>query len=303
MNRTSRKQKFKAISIFLTATMCFAVLNCFIKLASSEIGPYVIVAYRCGLGALLMFSLIRITPEAKLVRLHRFNFIKGFIDFISIPLWIIAMSHLMIGEVVSISYITPILSTFLAVIFLKEKMSIHKIIALLLGISGVLMIIKPTSAIFNPYSLFVLLACFLWAATIIFTKKLTKIQHPFVIVFYSNLTAFFIALPFSIANWVWVDVKITAILACVAVMAILSNTLVTKAYKLTDVTNVMPFDYNRLLFSTLLGFVVFGEVIDLQTYVGAAIIFGATMYLTVMFSREKKAEQQLEVNEKAAKAI
>jgi drug/metabolite transporter (DMT)-like permease len=269
---TTKNKKFQAIFLFLLATMCFAGLNTFIKLASLQLDPYIVVAYRCGLGAMLMAMLVHNTPEAKFVMFHKLNFVKGFIDFISIPLWVLAMAHLKIGEVVSISYITPLFSTLLAVIFLKEKMNIHKTIVITLGIIGVFVIMQPTSNIFNPYSLLVLASCFLWGGTVIFTKKLTKIQHPYVIVFYSNFFALLISSPLIISKWVWIDMQSTMILVGVAVMAITANTLVTKAYRLTDVTNVIPFDYNRLLFSTLLGFIVFGEVIELHTYVGAMII-------------------------------
>jgi len=285
-----KSDKIKAISFFLLATMCFATLNSFIKIAALEIDPYVIVAYRCGLGVMLMGMLIYNTKEAKFVRFNRLNVIKGFIDFVSIPLWITAMAHLKIGEVVSISYITPLVAAFFAVIFLKEKMNKHKFIVLVMGIIGVLIIIQPTSQIFNPYSLLVVMACVLWGGTVIFTKKLTKIQHPFVIVFYANMFAFLISLPIIISRWIWIDAKTTMILVGIAIMAISANTLVTKAYKLTEVTNVIPFDYNRLLFSTLLGFMVFGEVIEFHTYFGAAIIFSATVYLAMIFKKEKAVE-------------
>lgn len=294
-----RNNKIAAIFYFLLATMCFAGLNSFIKLASLQLDPYVVVAYRCGLGALMMAIMIYFSHDLKFVMFDKLNFVKGFIDFISIPLWIVAMAHLKIGEVVSISYTTPLFSAFLAVLFLKEKLNRHKIIVMILGIIGVLVILQPTSSIFNPYSLLVLASCFLWGGTVIFTKKLTKFQHPFVIVFYSNLFALLISLPIIINRWVWVDLQTTMILVGVAIMAIGANTLVAKAYKLTEVTNVIPFDYNRLLFSTALGFIIFGEVIDFHTYVGGAIIFAATVYLAFIFKYEKVTKHRvIKPNEK-----
>jgi drug/metabolite transporter (DMT)-like permease len=277
---TKVTKEYKAIALIILSSLMFACLNFFIKIASIELDPVTILGYRNLFICLFVTAYILMYErQIKLPKVNKSNILKGLADLISIPIWSIAIIHIKIGEAVAISYITPIISIILAVLIIGEKITKEKTIAVSLGLFGAYIVLFPTSGVFNYYSLFIVFSSLLWATSNVLTKKLTLKQNAYVIVLYTNLISFLIASPLFLQNCFNVNGEQLIILFALSFFAYVANLCVAKAYTLTEMTNLLPLDYTRLIFTTIIGYTLLGEVVGANTFIGTAIIMTASLYI------------------------
>lgn len=286
-------KEYRALAFMLTASFMFAALNCCIKILALEVDPFVILGYRnlfiaAPILVYLLFKKELVTNRPKLSKL---NVYKGLVDFISIPMWSIAMVHLKVAEAVSISYITPIASIIFAIVLLKERPSKDKFIAIFIGVIGTYVTLVPSSGIINTYSLIVVFTSFLWASSNVMTKKLTETQDPVTIVLYTNVVSFLLVFPLFISKFTSINFDQFLMLLLLSFIAWAANFSVTKAYTMTQMTNLIPLDYTRLIFSTALGYSVFGEIVGFNTFLGTAIILFASLYLIRKVKKSKSLQE------------
>jgi drug/metabolite transporter (DMT)-like permease len=222
------------------------------------------------------------------------NALKAFTDFLSLPAWNLAIYFLKIGDAVAITYLTPLISAFLAIFFLKEKLNPKKWMCLLLGLVGAYIILSPNSSDYNYYSIFALLSCLCWAAANVMTKHLANIkQHPAIIVFYGNIIVFALSMPFFLFKGRMLNMEELGLVMLMSFFACGGHFCLAWAYTKTKMTNLLPIDYSRLLFSVAYGYIFFGEIIGVNTLIGTAIILGASIYLSNQIRRTNKQEAKI----------
>lgn len=271
----------KAIGYLAVAYFCFASLNLVSKaLYEYHINPMTITFYR-GLFCVFLFMpfALMMLRRGEVLNFSKINLYKGLIDFLSIPAWIMAVSNINIPEAVGLSYVTPLMTAVLAIIFLKDRFSIDKWIVMLVGLVGVYIIVKPNTDNFNYHIIYVFIACALWAAGSILTKNLTNRQHPTIIVFVTNIVIVLLALPFFISNPYLM--KSNEMLLCLIMSATAGGGyyFLSKAYSYANLSNLVPYDYLRLIFATISAYIFYGQVIDINTVIGSMLIFGGAAYL------------------------
>lgn len=273
-----------AIGFFLLACFCFGAMNSVIKLLGHSLNPYVVSAYRAVFCILITLPFIawqiqNSSFRSLSLKFRKVNLFKGVNDFLSTPLWVVAVTNMNIPEVVSITFLTPVITALLAVLIFKEKMSRQRWLIMLIGFCGAYIVVNPNSENFNLYSLVALLICFLWSGTNLLTKNLSGKQHPLIIVFYSNLLVFLISLPFIFHLEYSLDIEKVGQLFILAIISVTGNYSLAKAFSLSSVTNLLPFDYTRLIFATIVAYILFGQTMSLNTAVGGAIILVSSLYL------------------------
>lgn len=292
-NIFSDNKNAKAVAFFLFACFCFGAMNSLIKLLGHSLNPYVISAYRAFFCILITLPFIawQIQNGSFMnlsLKFRKVNLFKGVNDFLSTPLWVVAVTNMNISEVVSITFLTPVITALLAVLIFKEKMSRQRWLIMLIGFCGAYIVVNPNSENFNEYSLVALLMCFLWSGTNLLTKNLSGKQHPLTIVFYSNLLVFLISLPFIFNLEYSLNTEKVGQLFILATIAVTGNYSLAKAFSLSSVTNLLPFDYTRLIFSAIVAYVLFGQTMSFNAALGGAIILASSLYL--IRKNQKKSE-------------
>ena len=280
----SDNKNFKAIAFFLLACFCFGAMNSVIKILGHALNPYVISAYRALFcisitAPFLLWQLSKQSPLKQSLKFRKVNLFKGVNDFLSTPLWVIAVTNMNIPEVVSITFLTPVITALLAVLIMKEKVSKQKWLIMSIGFCGAFIVVNPSSEKFNMYALVALLICFLWSATNLLTKNLSGKQHPFTIILYSNALVFLISLPFLMNLDYSIAAENYAQLILLAVISVTGNYSLARAFSMSPVTNLLPFDYTRLIFATIVAYVMFGQVLTINAAIGGAIILLSSLYL------------------------
>ncbi len=192
--------------------------------------------------------------------------------------WFLGISLLPLATVFAIEFTIPIWAAMLAVIFLGERMNQGRVIALIAGIVGVVIILRPGAEIIELGSLVVLGASFCYAVAYITTKKVSAFDSPLVVVFYMNLIHLPLGLIPALFDW---TMPVTADLPwifLVGVTGLLSHYCLTRAFALADATLMIPIDFLRLPLIAVVGFLFYSEAIEIALFVGAIIIFAGNYY-------------------------
>lgn len=262
------------------ASFWFAVMIVLVRYLSETLHPFEIVFFRNAFALLLFVpGIVRhgvghIHSKAK--KLHVF---RGCTGVVGMLMWFYALSITPVSQATALSFVVPLITTLMAIIFLKEKVGIHRWLALLIGFSGVLVILRPGFEAVSFGSILVLATTCSWSVSNILIKRLTATEPPRVIAFYLTLFMTPISLPFALSVWHMPEVSTLLWLLLLALAANLAQISLAHAYTRVDISSLMPFDFTRLILVSVFAWVLFGEVIDPLTIVGAIVIVASSVYV------------------------
>ena len=202
-----------------------------------------------------------------------------------------ALIHASLSIVTALLQTMPLILTAMAAIFLKEKVGIRRLTAILVGFAGVLLVIRPNVDGFNAYSLFALLGALGLAARDFSARIVPRHISIAGLSFYGSLSVVLTGLIFMLFSGGWVLPEGIMILHCfgLIITGALGLWCVSTAMSLADVSAISPFRYVRIVFGMGAGVIVFGEHLDIPTLVGSAIIVSAGLY---SWHRERRLVQE-----------
>lgn len=276
--------------IYMSAsTVGFAVMHTLIRYVSTELHPFQIAFLRNLFGMLIFIPMLvrHGTAPFKTNRLP-LHTLRGVINIVAMFAFFTALSIAPLARVTALSFSAPIFTAVLSVFILGERFRLHRWSAILLGFTGTLVILRPGIIAMDLGSTLVLSSAFLWGITMIVIKVLSRTDSAMTITSYMNvMLAFFAFLP---ALWVWrtPPLETWGWLVVIGLSGTLAQLALTQALKEGETTVVLPFDFLKLIWVSIFGFWLFGELADLWTWIGAAIIIASAFY---MAHREKMANR------------
>ncbi|UUX51121.1 DMT family transporter [Nisaea acidiphila] len=205
--------------------------------------------------------------------------LRGFLHGTGVLLWFYAMSRMPLAEVTAMGFTAPVYTTLLAALFLGEAIRFRRIMAIIIGLMGALIIIRPGFAVVDPGAIAMLVAAPIFACADIVAKKLTLTETgPAVVAYLSVFVTLFTFIP---ALYVWRTPTIEELLLVLitAGLATLGHLLMTQGFKVAEMSAIQPIKFVQLVWSALIGFAIFGEVPEIFTWIGAAIIVGSITYI------------------------
>ena len=208
----------------------------------------------------------------------RVHFIRNIIHFGAQFGWFLGISLLPLAAVVAIEFTTPIWAVLMAVVFLKEKLTLGRTMSLGCGLIGVLIILRPGVEVFNVGSIAVLLAAMGYATVYTFTRFLGRTDSPLVILFHMMTVQTLIGIVPGL--WVWVAPQPvdTIWILLIGFAAIKSHFCLAKALSIAEAGVVVPIDFLRLPLMALIGSLIYNEAIEIAVLAGAAVIFIGNYY-------------------------
>lgn len=272
------------------STVGFAVMHIMIRHISTDLHTFQIVFFRNFFGLLVflpMFMRHGLTPF-KTRHLPRHLLRAGF-NVIAMSMFFYALSITPISRVTALAFSAPIFTAVLSVFILKEKIRLHRWSAILLGFIGALIILRPGVIPLDLGSMLVLLSAFAWGITMIVIKILSRTDSAMTITSYVTLLlAIFTLGP---ALWVWRTPDLTTLmwLVAIGVTGTLAQVALAQSLKEGETTVVLPFDFLKLIWVSMIAYWLFGEVADLWTWVGAVVIISSGIYVA---HRERIANQK-----------
>jgi drug/metabolite transporter (DMT)-like permease len=194
--------------------------------------------------------------------------------------WFFALTLIPIGQVVAIEFTMPIWTAMLAATFLHERMSRWKIAAIVLGLVGVIMIVRPATGEINQGQLVALGAAVGFGISMVIVKSLTRTESALAILFWMLVVQSVAGFAPTLYVWTWPSTAGWGWLVVIAVCGTFSHYCLASALRHADATIVVPMDFLRVPLTATAGWLVYSERLDAWTVFGAALIlFGNLLNL------------------------
>ena len=280
-----------AIFLIITAMFFGTLMLSFLKLAQEEVNVYTAGFLRFFFGLLIILPYIIKTKFFVFKTTHfKKHLYRSMLNLPAMLLYFSTLVMLPIEKVTAISFVVPLIVTILAIFFLGEKIYIFRTLALVLGFSGMLIILRPGFIDISIGVYMALFSSFLWSVVIIITKKISKDDSAITILAYQSV--FMSMFCFIIVLFFWETPSTTTIIYLI--LSALSGTVLhlalNHAYKLVDVSMTQPYSFLNLVFASIIGYFIFSETPDLFTWVGASVIF---VGIFIISYREMKLDKEI----------
>ena len=252
------------------------------ELAHAGFNIFEILAIRSGGSLVVLFALLIVRPDLRVHTRPRrvgLNTLRNTVHYASQYAWALSLTMLPLALVFALEFTMPAWTALLAVWLLHERMTPSRIGVVVFGLVGVLVILRPGLASFNPAAFLVLGAAVGYAITMIATKKLTMTETTFGIIFWMAVLQFPLSLIGSDVS-VFFHLHISNLLPLlgVAVAGLTSHYCLTNAFRAGDATLVVPLDFMRIPLIAVVGWALYGESLDIFVLLGALIIVAGVLW-------------------------
>ena len=279
-------KKFLAIILISLSTLFEIMMFTVLRIVQSDINVYTTSFFR------FFFSLIILIPY---VFYTKFSFtktnnikkhlVRSSLNLPAMYLTFGALTMIPLEKINAIHFLNPLFVSIFAVIFFKEKIYIYRVVSLVLGFVGIIVVIRPGVIPLEIGSFMVLGSTVLWALCIIITKDITKEESAINILIFQCI--FMSLFTFIIAYFNW-ELPSSDQLMLIFLSALFGNVfhlMINHSFKIADLTLTAPFRYSVLIWGSLFGFLFFNEIPDFFTWIGGTIIFLSILILTFYESK------------------
>lgn len=288
--KAARNDPLACVFWMLLSCAVLAALSVIARyVTTSGVPPFQVVFIRC------LFVLVTLLPlffvrGRSFVQTQQWSLysIRAVTGSIAMLFWFSALALITVGEVTAISFLAPLFATVGAALFLREVVRFRRWAATIIGFLGALVILRPGIIELSFGSWLAVGSAVAMGVSSVFIKRLADGDHPDKVVFLSTCIQIPITLVPALFVWEWPDAAIWPYLIALGPVATLGHIALTRAFAAADASFTMTFDFARLPFAVAFGYAIFGETIDLWTWVGAAIIFAASVFIVHRENQLKK---------------
>lgn len=264
------------------ALLSFSAMAVSVRVLARTLGVMEILALRAGIGLMVLATLAALRADLRLAittRHFALHLFRNAVHVGSSYLWGVSLLLIPLATAFALEFTTPAWTLLLAAPILGERLTASRIAAVVLGLLGVLVILRPGLASFEPAALLMLAAAFGLAVSLIATKKLTRTDSTFTIIFWMNLIQLPLAMLASEPLFVTrlEAAQIPAVVA-MGVCGLASHYCLTNAFQAGDAGVVVPLDFMRIPLIAVVGWWLYGEPLDLFVFVGAGLIMTGILW-------------------------
>lgn len=276
------------IGIAVTGWLTLACMDAGSKILAASYPVVQILWFRYLLFIVVAYWLVKRLGRSVDLRPSWLQISRGLLLVIQMGLLVFAFSQMALADVQAILAVTPLLVTAFSAPLLGERVGVRRWAAVGVAFIGMLVILRPGINVLQPITLLVLLSALLGALYLILTRLAGRTDPPEVSLFWVAVTGlvvlsaavpFFWRVPTNAADW--------ALLFLVAVLGIIGHFCLIKAFQLAEASVLQPYIYTGLIGAIVVGYVVFDDLPDLPTIIGAAIIVASGLYV---LARERRRQ-------------
>jgi drug/metabolite transporter (DMT)-like permease len=269
----------------LGAVLSFAVMAISVRELLARMEAFEVLFWRVGAALVLMLLVLPRTGLAPLrTRRIGLHFIRNGFHFFAQLAWIYAIGALPFATVFAIEFVFPVWVALLATLVLGERMNRGRVVMLVAGLAGVLVILRPGFALIHPAALVMLGGSLGFAVNMVTTKKLAATDSTSAIIFWMLAMQTPPALIAALPHWVAPQLADLPWICALGICTVGAHFSITRALRLADASLVVPIDFLRLPLIAVIGALFYDEPLELAVFIGAAMIFAGTYY---SFSRER----------------
>ncbi len=269
------------IMLMVVGVGIFALMDAVVKWLTTDFSITQIVAMRSWFGLPILLLLVHMDGgisalKTKRPGAHFFRYILVVVMSFSF-FWV--LSQMKLADAIAITFASPILTAVISVIFLKEAVGLHRWSAILVGFIGVLIMLRPGSGVFQWAALVALGSALVYAILMTNTRALKSTESRESLMFYPQFGLAISGIFFAPLFWQTPSLKELGLFAIAGVLGSFGILCLTNAFRLAPVATVSPFEYTALIWGTLLGYLLWQELPDKLTLLGAAIVIASGLYI------------------------
>lgn len=265
----------------ILAGICFVLLNAAVRGLSVQLDSFQAQFMRYLMGVVVMLPVVlRVGLAALKPQSVRGQFVRGLVHTSGLALWFMAIPYVTLADVTALSFVTPIFVMLGAALFLGEKMRAARWVASAIGMCGVLVVVGPQLSGEGGLWLLVLLASSpLFAASFLINKSQTRVEHPQVIVVWQAITVAALSLPMALWNWRSPSLAQWGLALLGGLIGSAGHYALTRSFKATDISATQTVKFLELVWASLLGWMIFGNVPSRWTVIGGVVICASTVWI------------------------
>lgn len=263
------------------AALSFSLMNVFVRSASETLSAFEIAFFRNVFAVVFMVPWLISADFPGFRTPHwKFHIVRAITGTIAMTLWFSALAFVPLAEAVALNFTFPLFVVAGAALILREQVGPRRWLATAVGFLGVLVILRPGFAEVTTGTLLPVIAAFFMACSMLLLKHVSAFESPGRTVLYMNIFMVPISFVPAFFVWRWPDPFTFMLLALLGLTAMFAHLALARAHARADTSAIVQLDYMRLPFIAALAYFIFGEVSDIWTWVGAAIIVSSAIYIS-----------------------
>jgi len=267
--------------LMAAAAACYAILHGSVRYISAEIHPFEITFFRNLFGFIVLlpwFVIHGLQPlRTRRIGLH---LLRASSNVVAMLMFFMALSMTPLAQVQALGFTAPLFATILAIFILGERVRLRRWTALIAGFIGALIIVRPGLQPMDTGSLLTVASAAVWGFTLITIKVLSRTDSAITITAYMVLLMSPLSLLPALYYWTWPSPEMWLWLVVCGVSGTVAQLLMAQSFRVAEATVVMPFDFTKIVWGALIGYLAFGEAVDVWTWIGAGVIFSGVTYIT-----------------------
>lgn len=267
-------------ALWMTAAgVFFSSLTVLIRHSSGDLHPFEIAFFRNLFGlAFILPWLLRAGIGGLRTRRFPLYMVRAGVGLAAMLCWFTAITMMPIAELTALSFTAPLFATIGAVLIFGEKVRARRWAAIIVGFAGAMIVLRPGVEAINLAAVLGLAASAFMGVSVLVIKSLSRTEPANAVVLYMVLLLTPMSLIPALFVWSWPAPELWFWLAAMGLAGTLGHMALVRSFRAADISAVLPFDFTRLIFTAILGYVFFAEEPDAWTWVGGAVIFAATLY-------------------------
>jgi len=269
------------------ALLSFSLMAVSVRELLRTMGSFEILFLRSLVSFVLVLAVLpRFGLGALRTRHFGLHLVRNVLHFSGQYAWVYAIAMLPLATVFAIEFTMPVWTALLAIPILGERLNRGRTVMLVLGLAGILVILKPGFGVVHPAALVMLAGSFAYASTMIATKRLSGSDSALAVVFYMSVVQLPLAFVPALPGWVAPALVDLPWILAIGAAGLSAHYCLTRAMRIADATLVVPIDFLRLPLIAVVGMLFYGEPLEFSIMLGAAMIFAGTYYSVQRESRK-----------------
>ena len=281
----------KAILLTLSASFIAVLMEALIRAAQYDSNVFTIGFLRFFFGLLIIFPyLVKNRFTTYKTKNLKFYIVRGLFNIPVMILGFGALVYIPFEQFKAMNFLSPIIVVLLSFLIFREKIFKYRILALVIGFLGTIIIIRPGYVEFNIGTIMVLVSLLFWSFIIILSKYVSKDDSPITMVSYQYTLMTFFALPLAIYFWETPSLSSILYVFIGAISGTILHLCLGLAYKYADLSVTQPIWFSGLIFGSAFGYFLFKEIPDLWTWIGGIVVFSSVLIIT--YNERSKEEKK-----------
>ena len=271
----------KAILLTVSGSFFAVLMESLIRSAQYDSNVYTIGFLRFFFGLIIIFPyLIKKKFIPYKTKNFKFYFIRGLFNLPMMILGFGALVYVPFEQFKALHFLSPIIVVLLSFIIFREKVYMYRILALVIGFIGMLIIVRPGIVDFNIGTIMILISLTFWSLIIIVSKFVSKDDSPITMVTYQYTLMTIFALPLAIYFWQMPSLQSLIFVFIGAISGTILHLSLALSYKYAELSVTQPVWFSGLIFGSAFGFFVFNEIPDVWTWIGGIVVFSSVLLIT-----------------------